>query len=264
MLSNLTRECWLQDSELRPNAVAMFQILDSYLSQLHVTDISLMQYDNDSQVNDTIGMCISEDDKESCFATVESQTTQSSFEDEVDSAMDGYIDQNISDSQFSGDSSVASQEVTNQATPLNSQLNRVKEKLKIANFKNFQFEAIDLLQAGNDVVIVQPTGSGKSLCYTVPALLNPGKITLIVEPVMAIITNQVLSLRSKGIDAVALGRAAGSNKLSNFRRVFKSSNDDVPVLAFCTPEYLFGTPPDGNYSGSVGQFNVLKSVAMLT
>ena len=73
-----------------------------------------------------------------------------------------------------------------------------------------------------------------------------------------IITNQVLSLRAKGIDAVALAKAPGANKLTNFRRVFKSS-DDVPVLVFCTPEYLFGTPPDGSYSGSVGQFNVLKS-----
>ena len=115
-----------------------------------------------------------------------------------------------------------------------------------------------MLQTGKDVVIVQPTGSGKSLCYTVPALLNPGKITLVIEPVVAIITNQVLSLRAKGVDAVALGRDAGINKVPNFRRVFKSS-DDVPALAFCTPEYLFGTLPDGTYSGSVGQFDVLKS-----
>ena len=105
---------------------------------------------------------------------------------------------------------------TKEDTALNSQLNKVKEILKIANFKEFQLEAIELLQTGKDVVIVQPTGSGKSLCYTVPALLNPGKITLVIEPVVAIITNQVLSLRAKGIDAVALGRAAGANKLTNF------------------------------------------------
>ena len=126
----------------------------------------------------------------------------------------------------------------------------MKEILKIANFKEFQLEAIELLQTGKDIVIVQPTGSGKSLYYTVPALLNPRKITLVIEPVVAIITNQVLSLRAKGIDAVALGRAAGANKLTNFRRVFKSF-DDVPVMGFCTPEYLFGTPPNGSYSGSV-------------
>lgn len=90
------------------------------------------------------------------------------------------------------------------------------------------------------------------------SLLNPGKITLVIEPVVAVITNQVHTLRARGIDAVALGRAAGGNKLTNYCRVFKSS-DDVPALAFCTPEYLFGTPADGAYPGSVGQFNVLKS-----
>jgi len=254
-LSNLIRECLLQDSELGPNATVVFQILDTYLSQLQEDDGSLMQHCNDSLVNDPMGTCNLEDDRESCFASAESQVTELSFTDE---AMNGHNDQSTSDPQFSGDLSIASQMVTNEVTPLNSQLNRVKETLKIANFKGFQLEAIELLQTGNDVVIVQPTGSGKSLCYTVPALLNPGKITLVIEPIVAIITNQVLSLRSKGIDVVALGNPAGANKLANFRRVFKSP-DNVPALAFCTPEYLFGTPPDGNYSGSVGQFNVLKS-----
>ena len=141
-------------------------------------------------------------------------------------------DQNVSDPPFCAGSSISSndhdfQMATKEVTPLNSQLNKMKGILKIANFKQFQLEAIELLQTGKDVVIVQPTGSGKSLCYTVPALLNPGKITLVIEPVVAIITNQVLSLRAKGIDAVAIGRAAGINKLPNFRRVFKSS-DDVP------------------------------------
>ena len=37
-LSNLIRECWLQDPELRPNATAVFQILDTYLSQLQIKD----------------------------------------------------------------------------------------------------------------------------------------------------------------------------------------------------------------------------------
>ena len=167
--------------------------------------------------------------RESCiegFATTELQDTELSFTDEVNSTVDRQNELNISDTPFSGDLSISSnchdlQTATKEVTALNSQLNKVKEILKIANFKEFQLEAIELLQTGKDVVIVQPTGFGKSLCYTVPALLNPGKITLVIEPVVAIITNQVLSLRAKGIDAVALGRAAGANKLTNFRRVFK-------------------------------------------
>ena len=83
------------------------------------------------------------------------------------------------------------------------------------------------------------------MCYVAPTLLNPKKVTLVIEPVVVVITNQIQSLRSKGIDAIALGMAAGSNKLANFRRVFKSMDKDhIPSIAFCTPEYLFGTTAD--------------------
>jgi len=54
-------------------------------------------------------------------------------------------------------------------------------------YKKIQVEVIEALQCGKDVIIVQPTGLGKSLCYVAPALLNPGKVTLVIEPVVAII-----------------------------------------------------------------------------
>ena len=65
-------------------------------------------------------------------------------------------------------------------------------------------------------------------------------------------------MQKKGIDALALGRAAGNQRSRNYHRVFQSS--DVPRLAFCTPEYLFGTPTDSSSSGSAGQFNSLKAM----
>ena len=76
-----------------------------------------------------------------------------------------------------------------------SELERIKEKLKIKQYKQFQLEAIQALQLHNDVV-VHPTGSGKSLCYTASALLNPGKVTLVIEPIVAVITDQVRSLKT--------------------------------------------------------------------
>ena len=111
------------------------------------------------------------------------------------------------------------------------------------------------LQAGKDVIVVQPTGSGKSACFTLFALLSP----VVIEPVVAVITNQVESLKNKGIDAVALGRAANSKKSVNFRRVFQSTSD-LPIIAFCTPEYLFGTPSSLSYSGTSGQFHLLLNI----
>ena len=48
---------------------------------------------------------------------------------------------------------------------------------------------------------------------------------------MAVITNQVDALQKKGIDAVALGRAAGNSKSSNFRQVFQDQGK-TPEIAF--------------------------------
>lgn len=59
-----------------------------------------------------------------------------------------------------------------------------------------------------------------------------------------------------GLDVVALGRAAGSNKLTNFRRVFVDSSN-IPIIAFCMPEYL-GTPASSNFLATAGQFSALK------
>ena len=89
--------------------------------------------------------------------------------------------------------------------------------------------------------------------------MNPGKITLVIEPMIAVITNQIQNLKLKGIDAFALGGAAGKNSQMNFRKVLRNPCDsERPLIAFCTPEYLFGTPANGRYQATIGQFSALK------
>ena len=64
------------------------------------------------------------------------------------------------------------------------------------------------------------------------------------------------ALLKKEIDSAALGRAAGNSKSSNFCCVFQVQGK-THEIAFCTPEYLFGTPATGNFSGTSGQYSVL-------
>jgi len=78
--------------------------------------------------------------------------------------------------------------------------------LKIKELKLFQLSCLDALRDGKDAIVVRPTGSGK--LDPLPALLSPGKVTLVIEPVVAIIMNQIQLLQSKEIDAVALGSIA--------------------------------------------------------
>src|SRR5512139_2716973 len=70
-------------------------------------------------------------------------------------------------------------------------------------FRPGQREAAEALYAGRDVVAVMPTGSGKSLCYQLPALLLDG-LTVVVSPLVALMQDQVDQLRELGVAAVFL------------------------------------------------------------
>ena len=80
----------------------------------------------------------------------------------------------------------------------------IKSRLQIRELKEFQLNCIRAVSQGSDVIVVQPTGSGKSLCFVVPGLMFPGNVALVIEPAVAIITNQVDLLQRKGIDAIIL------------------------------------------------------------
>lgn len=67
-------------------------------------------------------------------------------------------------------------------------------------FKGKQKEIISCVLSGNDALVVMPTGGGKSLCYQLPALMFDG-LTLVVSPLIALMTDQVDGLNEKGISA---------------------------------------------------------------
>jgi ATP-dependent DNA helicase RecQ len=70
-------------------------------------------------------------------------------------------------------------------------------------FRPGQREAVDAVLAGRDVLTVMPTGSGKSLCYQLPALLSDG-VTLVVSPLIALMEDQYAALRNRGLEGVEM------------------------------------------------------------
>jgi ATP-dependent DNA helicase RecQ len=76
-----------------------------------------------------------------------------------------------------------------------------------------QAEVISDVLAGRPVVAVMPTGAGKSLCYQLPAtvLAEKGGVTLVVSPLIALMKDQVDTLRARGIAAAALTSAQGAD-----------------------------------------------------
>ncbi|QBA63921.1 RecQ family ATP-dependent DNA helicase [Muriicola soli] len=70
-------------------------------------------------------------------------------------------------------------------------------------FRGSQEEIISAVLGGRDVLALLPTGGGKSVCYQIPGMMLEG-ICVVVSPLVALIRDQVGSLRAKGIKAVAL------------------------------------------------------------
>jgi ATP-dependent DNA helicase RecQ len=66
-----------------------------------------------------------------------------------------------------------------------------------------QIPIVEAVMTGADVLAVMPTGSGKSLCFQLPALALPG-LTLVVSPLISLMKDQVDELVKRGIDAAAL------------------------------------------------------------
>ncbi len=69
-----------------------------------------------------------------------------------------------------------------------------------SKFREGQADVIKSVLEGQDVIVVMPTGSGKSLCYQLPALLFPGT-TLVISPLIALMKDQVDALNARDISA---------------------------------------------------------------
>jgi len=103
-----------------------------------------------------------------------------------------------------------------------------------SSFRDGQAEIIAAILAGRDVLAIMPTGSGKSLCYQLPALMRDG-LTIVVSPLIALMRNQVAQLKSYGIAAAALNSA---NDFSENRDIAEQIARGELRLAYIAPERL--------------------------
>ena len=122
----------------------------------------------------------------------------------------------------------------------------LKSQYGFTNFRDFQKEIIEDIIAGKDSIVIFPTGGGKSLCYQFPAtFLN--KKSVIISPLISLMTDQQLHLTQRGINCVCLNsetkhglRSGGKSLLSSKS---KSTNNRTTELEkanviYCTPEFF--------------------------
>jgi ATP-dependent DNA helicase RecQ len=102
------------------------------------------------------------------------------------------------------------------------------------SFRPHQLEAIQEILAGRDVFVLMPTGSGKSVCFQVPALIRRG-LGLVISPLIALMQDQVAGLRQNDIRADYLNSSLPRDAA---RRVEERAVSGETDLLYVAPERL--------------------------
>jgi DNA topoisomerase-3 len=76
----------------------------------------------------------------------------------------------------------------------------LRTRFRLTSFRPYQEAVCEAVVAGKDVLLVMPTGAGKSLCYQLPGLARGGT-TLVISPLIALMEDQVAKLREVGLRA---------------------------------------------------------------
>ena len=113
-------------------------------------------------------------------------------------------------------------------------LHLLKSKFGFDTFRAGQLETIEILLAGRSAAAIFPTGSGKSLCYQLTALLLPG-LTLVISPLLALMKDQIDSLQARDINAERLDSSLTEEK---YREVSNAIRSGQLKMLFVSPERL--------------------------
>ncbi len=101
-------------------------------------------------------------------------------------------------------------------------------------FRPGQKEIVNLLVAGENALVVMPTGAGKSLCFQIPALLMD-RLTVVVSPLVALMDDQVAGLRANGVAAACVHSGLSRDEqVANWRSVASGESR----LLYLSPERL--------------------------
>ncbi len=87
----------------------------------------------------------------------------------------------------------------------------LRQHFGFEDFREGQREVIGSILEGKDAVVVMPTGSGKSLCYQLPAMILDG-VTLVVSPLIALMKDQVDALHARGLPATFINSSISESE----------------------------------------------------
>jgi ATP-dependent DNA helicase RecQ len=113
-------------------------------------------------------------------------------------------------------------------------LHILKTTFGYSGFRGAQAVIIEQVISGNDVVVLMPTGGGKSLCYQIPAMVRKGT-GIVISPLIALMQDQVSSLQQLGIKAAYLNSTLSSAESNDVQNRLLAGQLD---LLYVAPERL--------------------------
>lgn len=106
----------------------------------------------------------------------------------------------------------------------------------IQTYRPHQLSCMNALLSKNDVMLIMPTGGGKSLCFQLPALMASG-LTLVVSPLVALMEDQVMALKRKKINAEMLCADTSRAEVTRILNAMIDPGSGMKLL-YVTPEKL--------------------------
>ena len=100
------------------------------------------------------------------------------------------------------------------------------------DFRQGQQAVIEAITAGNDCLVIMPTGGGKSLCYQIPALMLSG-LTLVISPLISLMKDQVDQLNANGVSAGCIHSAMSREEI---QATFDAMQTGKLQLVYASPE----------------------------
>lgn len=113
-------------------------------------------------------------------------------------------------------------------------LNILKKYFGYNEFKPFQEDIIKEVVNNKDVLVLMPAGGGKSLCYQLPAVIQPG-VTIVISPLISLMKDQVDKLNAIGIPAVAYNSSVDYKEMAIIKH--KLTTGQIKLL-YVAPERI--------------------------
>lgn len=117
---------------------------------------------------------------------------------------------------------------------MTSLLQALKKYFGYDGFREGQEKIIADALTNRDLLVIMPTGGGKSLCFQLPALLRQG-VTIVVSPLISLMQDQVFSLKEKGINATFINSTLSGEEIKNIQKLLLAGQCKLLYLA---PERL--------------------------